>query len=120
MSDNVGYLPSSDPNAVPIAADNIAGTRFQRMKLTIGADGVNDGDVATANPLPVAAAAYETRTAVSGALTYVGKAAPGASPSAAVWQIARLDETTAEIALKYADGVASFSKVWNSRASYAY
>ena len=58
--------------------------------------------------------------AVSGALTYVGKAAPGASPSAAVWQIARLDETTADISLKYADGVASFSKVWDSRASYAY
>ena len=120
MSDNVKYLPSSDPDAVPVATDNIAGTRFQRMKLTLGADGVNDGDGAAANPLPVASAAYETRTAVSGVYTYIGKAAPGTAANAAAWQIARLDETTADIALKYADGVASFSKVWDSRASYSY
>lgn len=35
-----------------IATDDIAGTKFQRVKLIHGADGVNDGDVATANPLP--------------------------------------------------------------------
>jgi len=116
MADDVTLPGTGDV----IAADEISAKKYQRIKLTLGADGVNDGDVASANPLPVASAAYETRTAVSGALTYVGKAAPGASPSAAVWQIARLDETTADISLKYADGVASFSKVWDSRASYAY
>lgn len=35
------------------AADEIAGVKFQRMKLIYGADGVNDGDVSTANPYPI-------------------------------------------------------------------
>ncbi|MFO0449399.1 MAG: hypothetical protein ACK52I_12210 [Pseudomonadota bacterium] len=55
MSDSVGYLPSSDPNAVPVAVDDIGGNKFQRIKLIHGADGVNDGDVSAANPLPVSA-----------------------------------------------------------------
>jgi hypothetical protein len=39
-----------------IASDDIAGVKFQRVKLTLGADGVNDGDVASGNALPVSAA----------------------------------------------------------------
>src|SRR5436190_17311985 len=36
-----------------IATDDIAGVKFPRSKLVIGADGVNDGDVCTTNPLPI-------------------------------------------------------------------
>lgn len=39
-----------------IASDDISGVKFQRFKLAIGADGVNDGDVASGNPLPVSLA----------------------------------------------------------------
>ena len=35
------------------AADDIGGIHFPRTKMVIGADGVNDGDVSAANPLPV-------------------------------------------------------------------
>jgi len=35
-----------------IGSDDIAGIKFQRVKLIHGADGVNAGDVATGNPLP--------------------------------------------------------------------
>ncbi len=49
MSDNVGYTPGS---GATIAADNIGGALHQRVKVTIGPDGVNDGDVSAANPLP--------------------------------------------------------------------
>jgi hypothetical protein len=35
-----------------IASDDISGVKFQRMKLVHGADGVNAGDIAFANPLP--------------------------------------------------------------------
>ena len=38
-----------------IASDDIAGTKFQRVKLTLGADGVNDLDVASGNPMPITA-----------------------------------------------------------------
>jgi hypothetical protein len=37
-----------------IASDDIGGVKFQRIKLIHGADGSNAGDVAAANPLPVA------------------------------------------------------------------
>src|SRR3990167_8276483 len=36
-----------------IATDDILGVKYQRVKLIIGADGTNDGDVASGNPLPV-------------------------------------------------------------------
>jgi len=35
------------------AADDIAGVKYPRSKIIIGADGANDGDVSSANPLPV-------------------------------------------------------------------
>lgn len=35
-----------------IATDEIAGAKHQRVKMTIGADGVNDGDVSKTNPIP--------------------------------------------------------------------
>jgi hypothetical protein len=36
-----------------IAADEIGGVKFQRMKLVHGSDGVNAGDVSLNNPYPV-------------------------------------------------------------------
>lgn len=36
-----------------IASDDILGVKYQRVKLISGIDGVNDGDIATTNPLPV-------------------------------------------------------------------
>jgi hypothetical protein len=51
MADNVAITPGSGAIA---AADDIGGVLFQRVKVAIGADGVNDGDVSASNPLPVA------------------------------------------------------------------
>ena len=50
MADNVGITPGTGATA---AADDIGGVLYQRIKLVHGADGVNAGDVATGNPLPV-------------------------------------------------------------------
>jgi hypothetical protein len=50
MPDNVGYTPGS---GATVSADDIGGALYQRMKLVEGADGVNDGDISAANPLPV-------------------------------------------------------------------
>ena len=41
------------PDASAIATDEIAGVHYQRIKLIQGADGVNAGDVSSANPLPI-------------------------------------------------------------------
>ena len=52
MADNKTLSAGTADGAV-IATDEILGVDYQRIKLIHGADGVNDGDVATANPLPV-------------------------------------------------------------------
>lgn len=54
MADNVGYTPGT---GATIAADDISGALHQRIKLTLGADGVSDGDVSSSNPMPVSASA---------------------------------------------------------------
>ncbi len=42
-------------NQIPFASDDIGGVIYPRVKITQGADGTNDGDVAQSNPLPVQA-----------------------------------------------------------------
>ena len=50
MADNVGYTPGT---GATVAADEIDGVLYQRVKLTSGEDGTAT-DVSDANPLPVA------------------------------------------------------------------
>lgn len=50
MADNYDFTPGSGATA---AADEIASVKYPRVKLIEGADGVNDGDISAANPLPV-------------------------------------------------------------------
>lgn len=52
MADNT-QLPIPATSGDVIATDDIGGVKFQRVKMIHGADGVNDGDVSTSNPLPV-------------------------------------------------------------------
>jgi hypothetical protein len=62
MADNIAVTPGS---GATIAADEIAAALHQRVKITIGADGVNDGDVSSANPLPVSASTLPLPTGAS-------------------------------------------------------
>lgn len=69
MADNVAITAGS---GTTIAADDIgAGLLAQRVKIIVGADGVNDGDVSSANPMP------------TGGLTTVITAVPTVSASPA-------------------------------------
>jgi hypothetical protein len=52
MADNIVLNAGSGGDT--IASDEIGGVKYQRVKLVEGADGVNDGDISVANPLPVA------------------------------------------------------------------
>jgi hypothetical protein len=49
MADNIP-LPNS---TLVTASDEISGVQYQRVKLTLGNDGINDGDVSSTNPIPV-------------------------------------------------------------------
>jgi len=53
MSDNITAQANTGTGTDVFATDDIGGVNYPRTKLTIGADGVNDGDVSGANPLPV-------------------------------------------------------------------
>lgn len=51
MADNIGYTPGT---GATVAADEIGGVLYQRMKIGIGADGTAT-DLSTANPMPITA-----------------------------------------------------------------
>jgi hypothetical protein len=61
MADNVGINAATDATPIDVAADEIASVKYQRVKLIHGADGVNDGDVASGNPLPVTGPLTDTQ-----------------------------------------------------------
>jgi hypothetical protein len=50
MADNVAITAGA---GTTIATDDIGGVQHQRIKLTMGADGVSEGDVSSSNPIPV-------------------------------------------------------------------
>ena len=51
MADNTTLNAGSGGDV--IATDDISGVKYQRVKLTLGADGVNGGDVSSTNALPI-------------------------------------------------------------------
>ena len=61
MADNT-QLPVPSTNGDVIATDDIGGVKFQRIKMILGADGVNDGDVSSSNPVPISAASLPLPT----------------------------------------------------------
>jgi hypothetical protein len=65
-----------------IASDDIGGVKFQRVKLIYGADGVNSGDVAAANPLPATVSGVAAHDAASsGNPVLLGGYAKAAAPT---------------------------------------
>jgi hypothetical protein len=74
--DNV-IADSGDSAGATFASDDIGGVHFPRSKLIFGADGLNEGDVSTANPLPTTAKSVVPGTGA----TNLGKAEDAAHTS---------------------------------------
>lgn len=54
-------------------------------------------------------------------VTYLGLGTPGSNASSAVWQIKKIDETTANVAIiNFADGDSNFDNVWDDRGTATY
>lgn len=51
MADNFTANPGSGGST--FASDDITSVQYPRLKITLGADGVNDGDISLTNPAPV-------------------------------------------------------------------
>lgn len=60
MADN--YVTNAGSGGDTFGADDIGGVKIPRVKLIIGADGTNDGDVASGNPLPVTGTVAATQS----------------------------------------------------------
>jgi hypothetical protein len=57
---------------------------------------------------------------VSDSVVYVGEAAPGSPDSSPVWRIKKITSANDDVAIEWADGVATFIKKWTDRATYNY
>ena len=57
-----------------LATNDILGVHYPRIKITLGAAGVNDGDVSSANPIPVIDGYLPAGTNRSGTITAGGTA----------------------------------------------
>jgi hypothetical protein len=51
LADN--FVANAGSGGSTFASDDISSVQYPRIKLVHGADGTNDGDVSTANPMPV-------------------------------------------------------------------
>lgn len=131
MADDVTLNPGTGGDVV--AADDISGVKFQRIKLVLGAEGVNDGDASSSNPIPISGSItgtvnsnstlVEYKTIVdeaSSTITYVGKSAAGSGSGSALWQIKRLSVSGNVTTIDHADGNTNYDNIWDNRASLSY
>lgn len=102
MADNVGYTPGT---GATIAADDLSGVLYQRVKISEGADG-SATDVSATNPLPVSVPG-----AVSVTITSVTTAATGANYTAFSSQICNALDivNTSSVAIEYRRGATGSS-----------
>lgn len=98
MADNTTLNSGSGGDS--IATDDISGVKYPRSKIVIGADGTNDGDVSSSNPLPVSDNAAQSSLQaiaddVNGTLTATLVA--GETGGTSTFYDADLDETAQQV-----------------------
>lgn len=91
MADNIAVTEGSGKT---VATDDISGIQYQRVKVVLGADGVNDGDVSSSNALPVSAASLPLPTGASTAAKQPALGTAG-TPSSDVITIQGVSSMTA-------------------------
>lgn len=97
MADNVGYTPGT---GATIAADDLSGVLYQRVKISEGADG-SATDVSAANPMP-----SSVPGAVSATILSLTTAATGANYTAFSSQTCQALDivNTSSVAIEYRRG----------------
>jgi len=87
-----------------------------------GGGGLTDVQL-RATAVPVAAMKYAHTMLIdvaSATVTYIGEAEPGTLVSGATWRIKKITVTGSLTEIQWADGVGTFTKVYNDRATYTY
>ena len=91
-----------------------SGKKTRTRTHTIGSNEVHHSIIETAD--------FATRLVVDSVnpkISYAGKALAGSSPSSAVWQIKKLDETSGTL-ITYADGNTDLDNIFDNRESLNY
>lgn len=104
MADN--KVANAGSGGATFATDDIAGVDYPRGKITLGVDGVSDGDVSSTNPLPV------SQRADSGAVTSVATSTTSATLIAANTSrkgLAIYNDGDEDLAVRCEAAAASFS-----------
>ena len=90
----------------------------------VGGGGAGDASEAKQDELIGILDNYATRLdeASTASVTYVGKTDPGNAllTGSAVWAIQRIDETTADTIIAWADGNDLFDNIWDNRLALSY
>ena len=100
MADNT-QLPIPTTSGDVIASDDIGGVKFQRVKMIHGADGVNDGDVSSVNPMPIIGTISDGTNPSNASILLIGGVTAGG--------VAQTFETNASGHLNIADGGGSIT-----------
>ena len=103
MADNIGYTPGA---GATIAADDIGGALHQRVKMVLGADGVTDGDVSLANPMPIQGVGelVEQLSAIRMLLQSLTRSVGLAMPDSAGRLLVRIDASSVNLSTSLSSG----------------
>ncbi len=72
-------------------------------------------------PVPVTETEYKTYIdEISKTLSYIGYALPGTATSSASWKILKLEVISNDTFKTFANGVSTFTNIWDNRLSYTY
>lgn len=95
--------------------------RFNSSDEDVQLEAVETGDGRVALVFRQENKALEFRYELDGIDEYFGRAPPGTPSSEAAWQITRVRAPlTGGLHKSYADGDATYSKVWDQKATYTY
>ena len=92
MADNVNIDTGSGDI---VGADEVGGVKYQRVKVILGADGSNDGDVSSANPMPVTNTYFSNLSTLAGAIHNEDSAFINGDPGIAAYGV-RKDTAAAQ------------------------
>ena len=103
MADNIGYTPGA---GATIAADDIGGALHQRVKMVLGADGVTNGDVSLANPMPIQGVGelVEQLSAIRTLLQALTRSVGLAMPDSAGRLLVRIDASSVNLSTSLSSG----------------
>ncbi|MCP4144461.1 MAG: collagen-like protein [bacterium] len=88
---------------------------------TSGGGGMTEAQVvALIEELGEATNMYDKLIDTVGSVKYIGEALPSTTKSQSLWRIKRVDLTTDDVEIVWADGTSDFVKEWDERLTYDY